>query len=116
MVLFILLWIQRFTKRCNLTNVDVDHATVNLARSRDGLTNWERSVENPIVAPEPYEDSWNCDAVYKPFALYDEANSQWLLWYNGRCGHLERIGMSSLKGDLSGRFAPRAPPADILWF
>lgn len=44
----------------------VDHATVNLTRSQDGLTNWEPSLANP----EP--GSRNCDAVYKPFALYDE--------------------------------------------
>jgi beta-1,2-mannobiose phosphorylase / 1,2-beta-oligomannan phosphorylase len=88
---------------------------VNLARSRDGLTNWEASVENPIVAPLP-EPSWNCDAVYKPYALFDEATQQWLLWYNGRCGHLERIGMSSLKGLSLGKFVKRGPPARDLWF
>ena len=95
--------------------VDIDHATVNLARSKDGLTNWEASVENPIVAPEPDPNSWDCDAVYKPFTLYDEATDQWLVWYNGRCGGLERIGMSSLKGDF-GRFVERAGPAQGLWF
>ena len=93
----------------------MDHATVNLARSKNGLTDWEANVENPIVAPEPAEDSWNCDAVYKPFVLYDDVNKQWLLWYNGRCGGLERIGMSSSKGSF-GKFVKRAPPATTLWF
>jgi len=91
---------------------------VNLARSKDGLTQWEASVENPIVAPEPSEpeaESWNCDAVYKPFTIYDEATGQWLLWYNGRCGGLERIGMSSLKGDF-GDFVQRAEHAENLWY
>jgi len=41
---------------------------VNLARSRDGLTGWEASVENAIVAPDTEPDSWNCDGTYKPFA------------------------------------------------
>jgi len=86
----------------------MDHATVNLARSRDGLTNWEASVENPILRPE-LESSWNCDAVHKPFVLYDEANERWLLWYNGRCGDLERIGVATLNGDF-GRFVKRASP------
>jgi len=72
-------------------------------------------VNNPIVAPEPEPDSWNCDATYKPFALYDEVGGQWLLWYNGRCGDLERIGVSSLKGSF-GRFVERAPPAEQLWY
>jgi len=94
---------------------DVDHATVNLARSRDGLTKWEASVENPIVGPERKKGSWNCDAVYKPVVQYDEENSQWLMWYNGRCGHLEMIGMSSLKGNF-GKFVKRAPHADALWY
>jgi hypothetical protein len=47
--------------------------------------------------------------VYKPFVLFDPANDQWLLWYNGRCGLLERIGVSSLKGDF-GQFVKRANP------
>ena len=95
---------------------DMDHATVNLVRSKDGLTNWQNSLENPIVAPEQAENSWNCDAVYKPYVLYDEATSRWLLWYNGRCGGLERIGVSSLHGDF-GRFGDRAKPElSNMWF
>jgi hypothetical protein len=101
--------------RVQLTNQDIDHATINLARSKYGLTNWEASVENPIVQPEQRAGSWNCDAVYKPVALYDEAHSQWLLWYNGRCGHMEMIGMSTLKGGL-GRFVRRSPHPGALWY
>lgn len=56
--------------------VDVDHATVNIARLRDGLTGQEANVENPIFAPDPEPDSWNCDATYKLFALYDETSRQ----------------------------------------
>ena len=89
---------------------------MNLARSKDGLTGWEASVENPIVAPDPDPNSWNCDATYKPFALYDEASQQWLLWYNGRCVHLERIGVATLRGIDLGRFVERAGPAEVLWF
>ena len=96
--------------------VDVDHATVNLARSRDGISNWEKSTANPVVAPEPAEGSWNCDAVYKPFVAYDEKNQQWLLWYNGRCGGLERIGVSRLQGKNFGSFEQRAGPATSLWY
>lgn len=144
MVLFILLWLQRFlppppppkrhpsllqtplsfflpapSSSWTLLILDMDHATVNLARSRDGLTNWERSVENPIVAPlpapTPEESSWNCDAVYKPFVLFDEVTQQWLVWFNGRCGGLERIGMATLKGRF-GKFVRRSPPSKDLWF
>lgn len=93
----------------------MDHATVNLARSKDGLTNWEKSISNPIVAPGS-EGSWNCDAVYKPFVLRDNVNGRWLLWYNGRCGEVESIGISSLKGNNFGKFVKRAAPAKELWF
>jgi hypothetical protein len=100
----------------SLLKVDVDHATVNLVRSRDGLTNWETSTANPIVVPDPAQDSWNCDAVYKPVVVPDRKNNRWLMWYNGRCGGLERIGMSSLDGNSFGSFVERAGPAETLWF
>src|SRR5271155_5621072 len=129
MVLFILLWFQRFSPPspdflCPPSSFwmfisDMDHATVNLARSRDGLTNWERSVENPIVAPLPSQSaeqaSWNCDAIYKPFVLFAAVTQQWLMWFNGRCGGLERIGMATLSGGF-GNFVPRSLPSTTLWF
>jgi beta-1,2-mannobiose phosphorylase / 1,2-beta-oligomannan phosphorylase len=94
-------------------------ATINLARSRDGLTNWEKSVENPIVAPRPRvsgePDSWNCHATYKPFVMFDDLTQQWLMWFNGRCYDLERIGMATLKGGF-GNFVRRTSqtPKDYL--
>jgi predicted GH43/DUF377 family glycosyl hydrolase len=69
---------------------DVDHAQIGLARSRDGLHDWQRHPANPIIRPG--KDQWDHDACYKPFALYD--GSQWLLWYNGRHGSLEQIGVA----------------------
>jgi beta-1,2-mannobiose phosphorylase / 1,2-beta-oligomannan phosphorylase len=101
--------------------IDVD-ATVNLARSKDGLTNWESSLENPIVAPffetiiwsGREEHGWSCDSVYKPFVLYDKKSEQWLLWYNGRCRDWERIGLSTRRGDF-GEFVPRSGPVEKLW-
>src|SRR5271170_635912 len=82
--------VSEVTPSSSLLTVDVDHATVNVVRSTDGIKNWEKSTANPIVAPEPSKDSWNCDAVYKPFVAYDEETGQWLMFYNGRCGGLER--------------------------
>ena len=90
-----------------MLTVDVENATLNLARSKDGLTNWEVNVENSNIGPKPEPD-----CVYKPFTLYDEAIVQWLMWYNGRCGVLERVGMSSLKGNF-GRFVERAGPPQV---
>ena len=75
-----------------------------LACSRDGITNWQRHPANPIVRPDTNE--WDHDACYKPAALFD--GQCWLLWYNGRHGHLEQIGVALHEGeDLS--FERRTP-------
>lgn len=77
---------------------DIDHAQIGLARSRDGITNWVRHAENPIVRPTP--DGWDADACYKPFAV--NSNGSWRLWYNGRHEHLEQIGLVIHHGDDLG--------------
>jgi predicted GH43/DUF377 family glycosyl hydrolase len=66
---------------------DEEHAQIGIARSRDGITNWQRHPENPIVRPG--ENQWDHDACYKPYAIFD--GSRWLLWYNGRHGGLEQM-------------------------
>ena len=68
---------------------DVDHAQIGVARSRDGITNWERHSQNPIIRPGL--NQWDHDACYKPYAVFD--GSKWLLWYNGRHGVPEQIGV-----------------------
>lgn len=68
---------------------DIDHAQIGLARSRDGITNWQRHPANPIIRPGL--NKWDHDACYKPFAIFD--GRKWLLWYNGRHGSLEQIGV-----------------------
>jgi beta-1,2-mannobiose phosphorylase / 1,2-beta-oligomannan phosphorylase len=69
---------------------DIDHAQIGLARSRDGVTGWQRHPANPIIRPSV--DGWDRDACYKPFAILD--GSRWLLWYNGRKGGAEQIGLA----------------------
>ena len=69
---------------------DIDHAQIGIARSRDGVSNWERLPANPIIRPG--ENKWDHDACYKPFALFD--GSKWLLWCNGRHGGMEQIGLA----------------------
>jgi predicted GH43/DUF377 family glycosyl hydrolase len=68
---------------------DEPHAQIGLARSRDGITNWQRHPANPIIRPG--ENEWDHDACYKPYAILD--GQKWLLWYNGRHGDLEQIGV-----------------------
>ena len=75
---------------------DVHYAQIGLARSRDGLTDWQRHPANPIISPDP--DSWDADACYKPCAIYDEHADLWRLWYNGRRGSVEQIGMATRRG------------------
>ena len=40
------------------------------------------------------------DAVYKPYVLFD--GKRWLLWYNGRKGGTEQIGVASHEGEALG--------------
>ncbi len=80
---------------------DIDHAQIGIARSRDGITGWERHPDNPIIRPG--QDSWDHDACYKPYAIFD--GKQWLLWYNGRHGNFEQIGLALHEGEDLG-FVP----------
>jgi predicted GH43/DUF377 family glycosyl hydrolase len=73
---------------------DVNHAQIGVARSRNGITDWQRLPANPIVRPTP--DAWDADACYKPYAIFD--GKKWLLWYNGRHGGLEQIGVATHEG------------------
>lgn len=70
---------------------DIDTARICVARSRNGVTNWERNPYNPIVSPTI--GSWDENACYKPSVVRDEKNNCWLLWYNGRNKSAEYIGM-----------------------
>ena len=76
---------------------DVHTAQIGMARSRDGLTNWQRHPENPIISPG-LPNNWDGDACYKPFAIYEKEKDRWLLWYNGRRKRTEQIGMAIHKG------------------
>jgi predicted GH43/DUF377 family glycosyl hydrolase len=69
---------------------DIDHAAIGIARSKNGVSGWERFAGNPIVSPDP--EAWDADACYKPFVLPD--GNRWMLWYNGRRGEVEQIGLA----------------------
>ncbi len=59
---------------------------------------------NPIIFPG--KDQWDHDACYKPYAIFD--GKKWLLWYNGRHGGLEQIGVVFHEGEDLGFDAPAA--------
>ena len=71
---------------------DEHRAQIGLARSRDGISNWERHPANPVISPG--RGQWDHDACYKPFAIFDQDQNQWLLWYNGRRERTEQIGLA----------------------
>lgn len=73
---------------------DVNHAQIGVARSRDGVSGWQRLGANPIIRPGA--DRWDADACYKPFAILE--GERWLLWYNGRHGGAEQIGVARHAG------------------
>jgi len=77
---------------------DIDHAQIGLARSKDGISGWQRHPANPIIRPG--EGKWDHDACYKPYAIFD--GRKWLLWYNGRHGGLEQIGVVLHEGEDLG--------------
>ena len=73
---------------------DVHHANMCLARSRDGMGNWERHPANPILrAPGMWNFfAWDRDAVYKPSAVMTE--SGWAIFFNARRRNIEQIGVA----------------------
>ena len=77
---------------------DKDHAQIGVARSEDGIAGWRRHPANPIIRPG--EGKWDQDAVYKPCAIHD--GKKWLLWYNGRRGGVEQIGLATHEGEDLG--------------
>jgi len=72
---------------------DLFKARISLARSKDGITEWERHQNNPIISPG-LPGSWECEAIYKPFVLYEKKEDCWIMWYNARKGTSERIGVA----------------------
>jgi predicted GH43/DUF377 family glycosyl hydrolase len=88
---------------------DIDHAQIGLARSRDGITNWQRHPANPIIW-RGVSGTWDHDAVYKPFAVLGDG--RWYLWYNGRLHGKEQIGLAIHEGVDLG-FNDRKHPASL---
>ena len=77
---------------------DEAHAQIGLARSRDGINHWESLPANPISAPA--RASGTTTLVTSPTRSFD--GQKWLLWYNGRHGGLEQIGVAIHPGEDLG--------------
>lgn len=70
---------------------DMYFAQIGMARSKDGITGWERYENNPIIFPGT---GWDMHATYKPYPIQDVENNRWLLYYNGRAFDHEQMGMA----------------------
>ena len=68
---------------------DIHTACVCAARSKDGITDWVRVPENPLVTPTP--GTWDENSCYKPTVVRDDSGL-YHLWYNGRADSKEYIG------------------------
>jgi predicted GH43/DUF377 family glycosyl hydrolase len=77
---------------------DRNTAQIGLARSRNGIGDWQRHPANPLIRRG--KDKWDHEAVYKPYAILD--GRRWLLWYNGRRGDREQIGLVTHEGEDLG--------------
>lgn len=77
---------------------DIHHASIGIARSRDGVSGWQKHPANPILRPpgmlNPF--AWDRDAIYKPSAVREEG--KWILFFNARRRDTEQIGMAVHNG------------------
>ncbi len=71
---------------------DMHTACVCAARSKDGITDWQRVPENPLITPTP--GTWDEHSCYKPAVMKDE-NGLYHVWYNGRRNSEEYIGYAT---------------------
>ncbi len=74
--------------------------SVSILAQNSTAAGWRKDPANPIISPSL--NAWDHDACYKPYAILD--GSRWLLWYNGRHGSVEQIGLATHEGkDLGFR-------------
>ena len=73
---------------------NIDNARICVAEANDGI-DWKRFKQNPILSPT--KGAWDSDAVYKPSVCFDIKKNNAYLWYNGRKGHNEYIGLATKK-------------------
>ena len=76
---------------------NVDVARICAAWSPDG-DRWERFDGNPLISP--MRGNWDSDAVYKPAALLDRNTGNIRVWYNGRNGSSEKIGLALISASV----------------
>jgi hypothetical protein len=76
-----------------------------LARSRDGITDWERHPSNPVIAGS--EGRWDCGGICKVTIM--ETADGYMGWYNGFNNKIEEMGLIVHKGFDLGFPEPGKP-------
>lgn len=71
---------------------DMQHGMIGMATSPNGITQWNRLYNSPIIAPT--DKDWDEVSCYKPTVCVDSVAGRWLLWYNGRNNKAEYIGVA----------------------
>lgn len=72
---------------------DINTARIFVAKSKDGINDWERYGRYPIIQPE--HNMFDSEACYKPTVIWNKIDSKWMMWYNGRTGSDEFIGLAT---------------------
>jgi predicted GH43/DUF377 family glycosyl hydrolase len=70
-----------------------------IARSRDGVTNWERHPGNPIIVRGTIGE-FDVGGVFKPYLIHEEGN--WKMFFTGYRADQLGIGMLLHEGDDLG--------------
>lgn len=80
----------------------IRHASICLARSRNGIDQWERHPSNPILQPPGPLNffEWDRDAIYRPAAVMTEKG--WVMFFNARRRSKEQIGLATHDGQSLG--------------
>lgn len=72
---------------------NIDNARICYAHSKDGISGWIRSEFNPLISPS--RGKWDAHAVYKPAFFFNDQEKKGYIWYNGRRGLEEYIGLAT---------------------
>ena len=75
---------------------DINTARIFIAFSENGINNWKRR-NFPIIFPT--KDKFDNNACYKPSAILERNKNRWMIWYNGRNGDKEYIGLAIHKNN-----------------
>lgn len=74
------------------------HTSICMARSKDGVTNWQRHPNNPIATGGAPMGTWDVEAVYKTAVAWQQDENRWLMVYNGGRAGKEQLGVMFHRG------------------